>query len=160
MRADSVKLALVILSVIVLSVIAPIAGWFFLMDYSRKNPETGINVPTADWLPETASDISFYRSHSWKAWEYTISENDFRESGSRYDLKEIEEPQSIPRFSWLEFRNTDPTKYGESYFREEQGHHAKVSNGLFASKRWKNGSGYHIIFDRDKSRVFFQSNKR
>jgi hypothetical protein len=88
-----------------------------------------------------------------------MNESDFRQWASGDDLKEIVERREIERFSWWEFRRTGPKQY-EDYILEERHHLASVSNGLFAVDRQRDGGGYHVVFDRDKNRVYFQSNPR
>lgn len=135
-------------------------GWLGIGAWENANPEQGENQARVDWLPENASDISYYRAYSWKAWEYSMNESDFREAATRYNLREITEEQVIPRYSWWTFRNTNNAKNYKDFFAEESKHYAKVRNGLFASERQADGGGFQLVFDRDQSRVYFQSNPR
>lgn len=155
------RIVLIVIIILVFNPVTLILGWLGMMRWENANPEKGENLARVEWLPETASDISFYRSYSWKSWEFSMAERDFRrEWASRYNLKEITEKQVISRFSWWDFRIEKPPHDSLTFFREEKNHLAEVVHGLYASERWDNGGGYHIAFDRDEDRVYFQSNPR
>lgn len=130
------------------------------MAWKSANPDRGENLAQVDWLPETASDISYYRTYNLKVSEFSMNESDFRKWASDSDLKEIKDRQEIRRFSWWDYQKTRPKQYDETYFREEQNHIAIVTNGLFSSYRQSDGGGNYTVFDRDKNRVYFESNRR
>lgn len=156
----TVRTTLIVIAVLVFNPATLILGWIGMMLWGDSNPERGENQAHVDWLPETASDISYYRSYSRKVSEFSMNESDFRKWASGSDLKEITDRHEIRRFSWWEFQTTRPKQYDETYFREERHHIAVVTNGLFASYRQSDGGGNYRVFDRDKNRVYFESNRR
>lgn len=149
-----------VIAVLVLNPITLIFGWFGMMAWKDANPDRGENLAQVDWLPETASDISYYRTYNLKVSEFSMNESDFRKWASGSNLKEITDRHDVRRFSWWEFQKTRPKQYDEAYFREEQQHIVSVTNGLFSSFRQNDGGGSYRVFDRDNNRVYFESNRR
>src|SRR5687768_14859438 len=63
--------------------------------------ESGEHVARVSWLPESATDVSFFRSYSWTAYEFTIPEQDFLRwaADKGWDVKENKgEPRTIARY--------------------------------------------------------------
>ena len=118
--------------------------------------ESGERVRNVDWLndPE-ASEISYYKSHIWTAYEYRTSEKNFlRYANPPWKFKEIREPVKVPRYLLM-------TKYNGNYIGgTPSDSHAEVKNGLIAEERWKNGGGYIAVYDRDTGKAYIQRNPR
>jgi len=104
----TVRTTLIVIAVLVFNPVTLILGWLGMMLWGDANPERGENQAQVDWLPETASDISYYRSYSRKVSEFSMNESDFRKWASGSDLKEIKDRHEIRRFSWWEFQKTRP----------------------------------------------------
>ncbi|RBP40421.1 hypothetical protein DES53_108128 [Roseimicrobium gellanilyticum] len=150
---------IIVAAVVVFNPLTIFVAWIGTAWLSNNRPETGTNLSAVDWLPQSASDISYYETYSWTAWECTMSEEDFRKWASRYELREISGALSIERFSWREAWRTHLGS-GRDSWEEERKHVATVRDGLFAAKYWENGGGYKLVFDRETSRVYRQSNPR
>ena len=119
--------------------------------------EIGEHVPKVDWLSEDASDISFYRSYSWTAYEFKISEKSFlKQANPLWKFEEIRKPVEVPRYL---FRLKKSSAYPDegSFYRNT---HVTVKNGLKAEERYRNGGGYLAAYDRDSGKAYIQSNPR
>lgn len=57
-------------------------------------PDYGENLPSVDWLPDTTSDISFYRSEQIQVYEFSISPEDFVEWAKAQELTLNEQPST------------------------------------------------------------------
>ena len=127
-------------------------GWAAFGDHS----ETGIHRPSVDWLPQTASDISFYRNsniESILAYEFHISKSDFkalaRERG--WPVKAPEQRASVIRY-------TQCLPFGAPHRNEPFA--AATSDGLFFEERRPNGGGITVLFDDANSMAYvFKSNR-
>lgn len=114
--------------------------WRFAKPYHEEN------LPHVPWLPESARNISYYRScFAFDAYEFDIAEADFKKMYKQKDdrpFQEIVEPRTIARFK---------KKISGSPRKEQT---AVVKNGLFAE--WEeNGKVFHVVFDREKKRAYF-----
>ena len=58
----------------VLILIFPLALFFFL----SQAPDYGENVPSVGWLPDYASNVSFYRSDQVQVYEFEVTPDDFK----------------------------------------------------------------------------------
>jgi len=76
-----------------------VAIWFVRGAYlGFTQVETGESVASVDWLPKSASNVSYYRSYMNTAYEFDIDEAGFLK-WSRWEVAEITEPvrlTSIP----------------------------------------------------------------
>lgn len=114
-------------------------------------PKDAENVENVTWLPEVATNISYYRyPFHCEIYEYDISEADFRTIYAQEKLEEIKEPVTIKR-------------YGarlEGYPEEKQS--VTVKNGLCCIGQEDYVTGVYtkeIVFDRDSGRVYFCSER-
>lgn len=109
----------------------------------------GENCSRVDWLnDEAASDVSYYRSYMWTAYEYKTTEENFRKYANPFwKFEEIRKPVRVPRY--LDYKNG---------FDPDSG--ALVKNGIIASERRSNGGGYIAVYDRDSGKAYVQHNPR
>ena len=126
-----------------------IAGWIISAYWSNTHPEIGVNVEQVDWLPSSASNISYFKMYSYTAYEFNITEEDFISWVGDKELAEISDPVSIERFN-----------FPETFFRTEH-NTAEIANGLW----WEtpprgNGGRTQIAFDRDIETAYYQDNPR
>ncbi len=117
--------------------------------------ESAVNVPTVEWLPPTASNISFARNYNNRYFEFDISEGNFVEWAKSYSLNEIATPMQIPRYTQL--LESDATTLD---MNNDPRYTAVVSDGLADSRTAKSGRGYIIAFDRNQNRGYFKSASR
>jgi len=151
---------LFVIAVLVFNPISLFLFWLFSGLYSNANPEIGESVQSVEWLPETASNISYYRTYSWQAYEFDISEADFEDWAARWDLKEIGHAVSIPRYSYRDrYDHLDPND-PEQEDRERERFWADIDNGLYDRQEDDDGGGYIVAYDRTNGRAYLQSNPR
>jgi hypothetical protein len=124
--------------------------------------EMGEHQQSVDWLPNTASDISYYRSYSLTAYEFTIAESEFL-AWSRFDLLRIEKPVSVLRYCCVSARlapldgsTADEAKL-IAYMNSQT---ATVSNGWYYKRRRQNGGGITMAYDRETRRAFVETSLR
>ena len=119
--------------------------------------EIGENVPRVSWLQEDASDISYYRSYSWTAYEFKVSEESFlKHANPLWVFEEITEPYQIPRYKKHLLNVRDFPDY-ESFRKEA---YATVKNGIKSEERYRNGGGYCAVYDRETGKAYIQRNPR
>jgi len=139
--------------------------WFLYGAYRGiTDIETGESLPSVDWLPEEATNVSFYRSYLNTAYEFDISEHGFRD-WSRWELEEIVEPVRIPRY--LEYSTpppqepSDPTSEEiEAFIMEQKNRSATIKSGLYYGYLQGNGGGIWVGYDRESGRAFYKSAPR
>jgi hypothetical protein len=128
--------------------------------------ETAENVARVSWLPNAASNVSYYKSYGFTAYEFDISEAEFRKWARRYELNEIgDSPIEVMRYQYVgtyaPVRKDNPSLIDDAKFAEWAADvQAEVGNGLYFSERRANGGGVTVAFDRDSRRAYFQSNPR
>ena len=118
--------------------------------------ETGEMEQSVDWLKEEdASEISYYISHVWTAYEYKTSEENFlKHANPAWRFKEIKEPVTVSRYLLMTKYKGNPC--GGTLHESK----AVVKNGIYAEERWKNGGGYIAVYDRDTGKAYIQRNAR
>lgn len=123
--------------------------------------ETAEGVERVDWLPPTASNVSYYKSYMYTAYEFDMSEADFK-SWTWHKVKPITTNVQVNRFSYMTRDSSalDLSSPEEQWKRWEEAGTATVTNGLYYSDRRSNGGGVTLAYDRAIGRVFFQTNPR
>jgi len=118
---------------------------------------TAANVPHVDWLPDSASDVSYYKSYQFTAYEFDIPEADFV-AWSWHDLKPITKPIFVERYTYRSapyvMLSPVATQAEIDNWEEARGRH-QVFNGLFFQVRRSNGGGVTVVYDRDQGRGYF-----
>lgn len=150
--------------ILVISAIA-FAVWFFYGAYRGfTDIETGESLASVDWLPEDATNVSFYRSYLNTAYEFDISERGFRD-WSRWELEEITEPVRIPRY--LAYSTPPPQEPRdptideiEAFALEYSKRGATIKNGLYYGYLQDNGGGIWVGYDRESGRAYYKSAPR
>jgi hypothetical protein len=81
---------------VVLILLLPIAIYF----YASSGPDYGENVPKVSWLPNYASNVSFYRSKQVKVYEFDIKAEDFKTwaGQSGMDVQRVTTPEILSRY--------------------------------------------------------------
>ena len=81
---------------VVLILLLPVAIYF----YASSGPEYGENVPSVSWLPNYASDVSYYRSKQVNVYEFRISAEDFKTwaGQSGMDVQRVTTPEILSRY--------------------------------------------------------------
>jgi hypothetical protein len=122
----------------------------------RDHIETGFHQHRVDWLPPTATDISFYRNSNLAntlAYEFHISRSDFEAlARDRYwPVKPLEQRVSVIRY--IQCLPSEHSQSNEPLW-------AETSVGLFFENRRGNGGGITVLFDDTDSMAYvFQSNR-
>lgn len=155
---------------IVLTVfLGPIALFFLFgitVYWSNTHPESGENVKSVDWLPKEATNVSYYKTYSYTAFEFDISEEGFKRWASRWNFEKTKTPKGISRYNRItvkmpKFDNKDSDKSMEEFDKYRSTVGATISNGYYYSTPPRgNGGGTYVAYDSDKGRAYYQSNPR
>lgn len=137
--------------------------------------EIGENVPRVPWLPDSASNVSFYRSYPFTAYEFDIPEQDFLEwaEDHGWDVRRIkDEEKAIYRHHFgggrLKYPDEPPADATEAQEQrwlravEEyaEAFQKKIDNGYYYRYEQSNGGGITVGYDLDTGRAYFQSSPR
>lgn len=142
-----------------------LAIWFARGAYlGFTQVETSEAVASVDWLPKSASNVSYYRSYMNTAYEFDIDEAGFLK-WSRWDVDEITEPVRLSRY--LAFSTppppepSNPTNDEMVAFATEYSRRAvTISDGLYYGYLQTNGGGVWVGYDRSSGRAYYQSAPR
>ncbi len=140
-------------------------AWFLYGTYvGLTHVEIGENVPSVNWLPDAASNVSFYKSYSFTSYEFDIPESDFVK-WSRWELSPIDEPVSIPRYCYssVDVPAPGPNATAEEWQAFESSYasrSAKITNGLYYGYLQGNGGGVWVGYDRNLGRAYYHSAPR
>ena len=141
------------------------AFWFVRSAYlGFTEIETAESVESVDWLPASATNISYYRSYMNTAYEFDIDESGFRK-WSRWDVAEITEPVGLSRY--LAFSTpapqepANPTEEKQIAFTNAYYNRGvTITDGLYYGNTQTNGGGVWVGYDRGKGRAYYQSAPR
>lgn len=139
--------------------LAIIAGLFLMWPiWTIFHPEDqGENVMSVDWLPPEATNISYYRSYEFTAYEFTISESGFRDwaLSKGYSLSTItDQTKNIRRYLFA-LHHTEPDRN-----IDYEDTRLEIRKGLFYETVQRNGGGYLVVYDTESSRVYFKHTPR
>ena len=123
--------------------------------YSSIKPQYkyGENVESVSWLPESASNISYYIHYWHTAYEFDISKEDFMKwVKSKYDAPiKIKTPVKINRYNRFDLSNKIP------YITIDYSKMYKINTGYMYEDLFPNGGCVRIIFDSENSRAYYES---
>lgn len=134
---------------------------------------SGEHLETVDWLPSEASDVSYYRSYLFTAYEFDISEEGFLKWASDWEVKPVQAPYTIRRYSSAlnrlpypgdrDRRMSDPTdveEFSEAMRAWEAEQRATITTGYWYERVQRNGGGVWVAYDRDRKRAYYVSTPR
>lgn len=159
--------AVVFLSPVILAIL-----WVGEVSWSNSHPSMGENVPGVDWLPPAARNVSFYKTYSFTAYEFDISEGDFVALGRERGWKPTEIGETGRRVWTYRMGYKMRERYpppnpslsteadGAEYRRAQEILEPTVTNGLAYEMRHQNGGGIMAVYDREKGRAYVQTNPR
>lgn len=142
-------------------------GWFLWSAYRGfTDVEYGERFAKVDWLPAEATNVSFYRSYSFTAYEFDIPEKAFLDWASRWDIHPIKQPFEILRYAF----NLDKTPYPGLDQREDGGRfddyaratsewrarrYATITDGYCCKQVASNGGLLCVAYDKTQGRAYY-----
>lgn len=152
-------------SLLICTALFALGVWFVRSAYlGFTQVETAEAVKSVDWLPATASNVSYFCSYMNTAYEFDIDEAGFRQWAS-WEVAEISEPVRLARY--LAFSSprpvepANPTKEEWEAFAVENGRRGiTIVDGLYYGETLDNGGGVWVAYDRRSGRAYFQSAPR
>ena len=114
------------------------------------------NVASVRWLPKSATNISYYQSYSYFAYEFDISEENFLLwAGKQWEVSRIaqDEPFVIRRYSLL----LTPYHSQKDYEEYESETRAKIKEGWgWKSEARRGGGGARVAYDSTTGRAYYE----
>jgi len=162
-----ITIAVILLSPIILGLI-----WLGGVSWSNAHPAIGENVARVDWLPVTASNISYNKSYSFTAYEFDITESGFIDYCTEKNWNPSEIGEDGYRVWTYRMGNKMEEKYPKptlgkatkeieaEYYRIRETLEPTITNGLSYEARQSNGGGITALYDRTKQRAYVQTNPR
>jgi hypothetical protein len=152
-------------------------GCSHMVLHAFTDVDTAEHVASVSWLPEEASDICYYRSYGFTAYEFDISEQGFLDwAESRWagwDVQPIEEPVSVtryrsrtdsdPPYDWdaaNDLMDEDPEEWERQYYARRAIYNASISHGFYYGHETGNGGGVQVAYDSEKGRAYVHSTPR
>ena len=157
-----------------IAVVACLAFFFWSAYKAFTEVESGEHVARVSWLPESATDVSFYRSYSFTAYEFTIPEQNFLHWAKGWEVARIVgEPRSISRYhrglNDVPYPD-DPapgehskevwSKYETALAQYREANVKHIANGYYYEIRQSDGGGMAVGYDKEIGRAYFQSAPR
>ena len=141
------KIGLVLIVLACLS--AAYEFWAMFTDQS----EVAEHVEAVDWLPATASNISYYVNKNISgivACEFTMAESDFLDLATKHEwqMDKIESSTSMTRYTWF-VEGSKPSD-----------HYATIEQGYYYSKRRPSGAGITVAYDLERQVVYVMRSSR
>jgi hypothetical protein len=154
-----------IIAMLVAALAAVGVPWFLYMAWRGFTEwDYAENVPTVDWLPAGATNVSFFRSYSYTAYEFDIDEAGFRAWASDWPVSEIKTPVTVTRYGFAFDRFTDvpyaPDGDWDAQEKQKLRFYAEVKHGLHYRYEQSNGGGVTAAYDRDRHRAYYQESPR
>ena len=129
--------------------------------------EYGEGVASVKWLPAEATNVSFYLSYNYTAFEFDIDERGFKEWVKPHEVQRIEGGFRITRYNFPENRlrmgrvaldSEDYEDVRERYWRLS---YMDITNGYKHKKLFgRSGGRRHIAYDLSTGRAYYQHNPR
>ena len=129
----------------------------------------GVHLTGVPWLPKGASDVCYYRSPLITAYEFNISERDFRHWAKKWGkVKPITKPITVTRYSDFvtappnappNLANTMSSSQFHHYMKKIQAWTSRsdvtINHGLVYRKVKGNGLGITVAYDASARRAYF-----
>ncbi len=144
----------------VFAVVLPIFGIFGVFAYAwydlMTSYKTVEHVEQVSWLPEAASDISYFSSYAHNAGEFDISEEGFLQWAKRWSVEAIDEPVEVLRYSYFTWDppDTDANDWAECN-RLHAEHVAEIADGYFHQDEPTYRGGVTVAYDRTTGRAYY-----
>jgi hypothetical protein len=125
--------------------------------WSVSHPKIGENVKAVDWLPEEATNVSYYLNTPNRAYEFDISEEGFLAWTAHLEIKKITEPVGIGRYTRYHpaHRDCDPDAGTEIPKDHQCSRGVMVDSGYYYSTPPRgNGGGTHFTYDLETGRAY------
>lgn len=167
-----IRTVLIIMAVIILAPIILGVLWLVGASWSNAHPVFRENVAKVDWLPASASNVSFYKTYSFTAYEFDIPESGFVSLAKErnWTVSEIQgEAQRVMTYRMggkirdrfpLPKSDLSTEEQLEEYQQALQIIEPRVQHGLMHEVRHANGGGITVVYDRTGQRAYVQSNPR
>lgn len=142
--------------VFALVLIALAVGYYFIRSTLVGHIESGFNLARVDWLPASASDISFVRRSGFGhlfVYEFHISDPDFQTLARDRNWQLSNTPQNcnVVRFTHFLPEN-DPRRREPFYITAE--------TGYCYDNRTPGGAGIRALYDSSTSTAYIQKTSR
>ena len=130
--------------------------------------ETAENVEHVDWLPDAAHNISYYRSYSFTAYEFDISEDEFLRwtEDQGWKAEKVQSPVDILRYSTMTAKfpgdhssNLESERSAE-FEQWERLTRKTITDGYYYDYRQRNGGGVTVGYDLTSGRAYCQTSPR
>jgi len=166
------KAVLIIVAVIFLSPVLFFAVLLVGPALSNSHPSVGENLPRVDWLPAVASNVSYYITYLYTAYEFDIPEEGFVALGKERNWKLAEIEENGCRVMTYRMGGKMRKKYPPpnpdqttatqvaAYRQTQEIIEPNVTNGIAYQLRYHNGGGIIAVYDRTKRRAYVQRNPR
>ena len=146
--------ALLIVVTIVACILAFLRAGFVQLTHF----ESGENVAHVDWLPQAASNVSFYRSVQFTAYEFDISEVEFSR-WSQWINEPITKPFRLKRYNYRTLESPEPGPNStaaevERWKEENESRLATISSGLSAEH-----GQVSVAYDRSQGRAYYSKSR-
>lgn len=138
-------------TVLALPILAVLLGILYVFYLGVTHFDTAEHRTNVSWLPNGATNVSYYRSYSFTAYEFDISEEGFLEWADGWNVAPITLPESIWRYT--KYTVAEPK-------RVEEAHTAMIASGYVHRSGQSSGGGMVVAFDREAQRAYFQSSPR
>jgi hypothetical protein len=139
--------------------VLPVSIFYFL----SNSPDYGENLPSVSWLPDYATDVSFYRSDQVNVFEFSASPEDFKKWAENKGMKvrSLLKAESVSRFhAYLpapeELTNQTGAEGGEFSPEALRAWQDKISCALEEGLVAKGPDGEMALYDPVKKRAYYE----
>jgi hypothetical protein len=138
----------------VIALVSVTLGLYLLSNNYLTSYEYAENVETVDWLPDTATNISYFKSYLFTAYEFDISEEEFLKLAEKkgWKVKKINQTKRVLRYTYGVNQKNNTSKKTNT--------EAIIDSGYYYNKRFSNGGGITVVYDNEKQTAYFQSDPR
>jgi hypothetical protein len=123
--------------------------------------ETAENVEHVTWLPKTASNVSYYRSYLFTAFEFDISEPEFQK-WSVWKVHSITTPITLHRYALArrDQPSLGPNPSYDQMLEWQSRREVTITDGLAYEHHQSNGGGIVVAYDKSKGRAYYWPSPR
>lgn len=154
-----------LLKLLIFMTVMAVTVWFLRELYvGYKRVEIGENVASVKWLPKSATNVSFYKSYHFTAYEFDISESEFAR-WSRWPVIPTNLEVTMVTYRYRLPGPREPTadatkeqidRYTEYLSRLQH----KFCDGLYYKELHDNGAVLEVGYDRAIGRAYFHLTPR
>jgi hypothetical protein len=134
----------------IVAVLFSLWGIWYYSYIGNSKPHWDTGLDHVEWLPPSATDISYGKSGSIEVYEFSMTKDQFLDWVAEKKFgaaSEIKRHIEVLRWYAIKMKRTE---------EDIKNRYASINNGLVINRKGAGGGGRLIVYDASNSRVYYE----